>query len=234
MLNKKRRSMDAAQRGRLGTRPTPPTDNTPTGMHTLGLAATRDALLYVPLTYRADQPAPLMVMLHGAGGTADGGLAPVLPLADAAGLVVVAPASRGRTWDVILGDYGPDVHFIDEVLAQTFRQVAVDPSRVAIGGFSDGASYALSLGITNGDLFSHIVAFAPGFMVPAAQQGAPPVFITHGTRDAVLPIDRCSRRIVPQLEQAGYDVRYIEFDGGHTVPADLARDAVAWFTTNES
>jgi len=203
-------------------------------MHTLGLAATRDALLYVPPTYRADQPAPLMVMLHGAGGTADGGLAPVLPLADAAGLVVLAPASRGRTWDVILGDYGPDVQFIDEVLAQTFRQVAVDPARIAIGGFSDGASYALSLGITNGDLFSHIVAFAPGFMVPAAQQGAPPVFITHGTRDAVLPIERCSRRIVPQLEQAGYDVRYIEFDGGHTVPPDLARDAVAWFTTNES
>jgi predicted esterase len=197
------------------------------------LAATRDALLYVPPTYRADRPAPLVVMLHGAGGTADGGLAPVLPLADADGLVVLAPASRGRTWDVILGGYGSDVQFIDEALAHTFRHVAVDPSRIAIGGFSDGASYALSLGITNGDLFSHIIAFAPGFMVPAAQEGMPPVFITHGTHDAVLPIDRCSRRIVPQLEQAGYDVRYIEFDGGHTVPPDLAREAVAWFTEND-
>lgn len=234
MLNRKRRSVDAAHDGRLGARPTLPTGNTSTGMHALGLAATRDALLYVPPTYRADQPAPLMVMLHGAGGTADGGVAPVLPLADAAGLVVLAPASRGRTWDVILGGYGPDVQFIDEALAHTFRQVAVDSSRIAIAGFSDGASYALSLGLTNGDLFSHIIAFAPGFMVPAAQEGAPPVFITHGTHDAVLPIDRCSRRIVPQLEQAGYAVRYIEFDGGHTVPPDLARDVVAWFTTNES
>jgi poly(3-hydroxybutyrate) depolymerase len=234
MLNKKWRSTDTARRGRLEARPAPPTNNAPTGIHPLGLAATRDALLYVPPGYDTERPAPLMLMLHGAGGTADGGFAPVLPLADAANMVVLSPASRGRTWDVILGGYGPDVQFIDEALAQTFRQVAVDPARIAIAGFSDGASYALSLGLTNGDLFSHIIAFAPGFMVLAAQEGMPPIYITHGTHDAVLPIERCSRRIVPQLEQAGYAVRYIEFDGGHTVPPDLAREAVAWFTGTEA
>jgi phospholipase/carboxylesterase len=46
----------------------------------------------------------------------------------------------------------------------------------------------------------------------------------------VLPIDRCSRRIVPQLERAGYDVLYREFDGGHTISPDIASEAVSWFT----
>jgi predicted esterase len=44
----------------------------------------------------------------------------------------------------------------------------------------------------------------------------------------VLPIDSCSRRIVPQLESWGYDVSYHEFAGGHTVPASQAAGAVTW------
>jgi phospholipase/carboxylesterase len=106
----------------------------------------------------------------------------------------------------------------------------VDARRVAAGGFSDGASYALSLGLTNGDLFTHVMAFSPGFMAPADHVGEPDCYVSHGTRDQVLPIDRCSRRIVPALERAGYEVRYREFDGPHTVPNDIAREAVGWFT----
>jgi predicted esterase len=45
-----------------------------------------------------------------------------------------------------------------------------------------------------------------------------------------LPIDLCSRRIVPRLERAGYDVRYREFDGGHTISPEIALEAVDWFT----
>ncbi len=51
----------------------------------------------------------------------------------------------------------------------------MDAGRVGIGGFSDGASYALSLGLTNGDLFTHVLAFSPGFMRPASQVGRPKV-----------------------------------------------------------
>jgi len=57
----------------------------------------------------------------------------------------------------------------------------------------------------------------------------PPVFVSHGTRDRVLPIDRCSRRIVPRLEGAGYEVRYREFDGPHVVPPRIGREAAEWF-----
>jgi predicted esterase len=46
----------------------------------------------------------------------------------------------------------------------------------------------------------------------------------------VLPIDRCSRRIVPEVERCGYDVLYREFDGGHTILPEIASEAVGWFT----
>ena len=38
----------------------------------------------------------------------------------------------------------------------------------------------------------------------------------------MLPIERCSRRLVPRLEANGYDVTYVEFAGGHEVPRDIA------------
>ncbi len=122
------------------------------------------------------------------------------------------PTSKEYTWDAIVGRGldGPDVAIIDQALESTFSCYAVDPTHIAIGGFSDGASYALSLGITNGDLFTHVLAFSPGFMALAGQAGSPRIFISHGTGDEVLPIDHCSRRIVPQLRRAGYDVRYRE------------------------
>ncbi|MCY1265609.1 hypothetical protein D9M69_157550 [compost metagenome] len=39
-----------------------------------------------------------------------------------------------------------------------------DPLRLGFAGFSVGASYALTLGITNGDNASHVMAFPGGFM----------------------------------------------------------------------
>jgi predicted esterase len=209
--------------GRLTARPpaSAPSSPAPAGLTALGLAEDRDALLYVPASTSADRPAPLAVSLHGAGGDAQGGLDLILPLADDAGLVLVAPPSRGRTWDVILGGFGPDVAFLDAALAAAFERVVIDPARIGVAGFSDGASYALSLGLTNGDLFGQVTAFSPGFAAPADRVGRPRVFVSHGVGDPVLPIDRCSRRIVPALRRQGYDVRYEEFDGGHTVPPDL-------------
>ena len=123
--------------------------------------------------------------------------------------------SRGPTWDLIpnRGRYGPDVAAIDRALGQAFSRCAVDPERVGVGCHSDGASFALSLVLANGDLFSHVLAFSPGFLAPTGQRGSPRIFVSHGTRDGWLPIDSCSHRIVPRLERAGYEVRYREFDG---------------------
>jgi predicted esterase len=186
-------------------------------------------LLYIPEGLAGDTGLPLTVQLHGAGGDASHALDMLRPLATQHGFAILAPASRDQTWDLIMGGLGPDVAAIDLCLEQVFKRVRVRPDKLAISGFSDGASYALSLGIGNGDLFRHILAFSPGFAAPASQQGRPRIFVSHGSRDTVLPIDRCSRRLVPQLRSAGYEVEYREFDGGHSVPADMREGAVAWW-----
>lgn len=224
-------SWRSARAGRLRAHPgaTSRAEGAPTGLHPLGVSLKHDGLLYVPPGYRSDQPAPLAVMFHGAGGSAPHGMALLRPLADELGLLLLAPGSQGPTWDVILEDFGPDVHALDEALTQVFAHYAVDPARVALGGFSDGASYALSLGLGNGDLFRHIIAFSPGFAVPPRQLGTPRIFMSHGTEDRVLSIDRCSRRLERVFARARYDVTYREFEGPHIVPEDLRREAVRWW-----
>ena len=81
-------------------------------------------------------------------------------------MILLSPQSQSSSWDVIRGGYGPDVQIMDKALKSVFDRYTVDPQKCSIGGFSDGASYALSVGTTNGDLFTHIVAFSPGFMRP--------------------------------------------------------------------
>jgi predicted esterase len=95
-----------------------------------------------------------------------------------------------------------------------------------VGGFSDGASYALSLGVANGDLFDAVLAFSPGFVAAPGEVGRPRVWISHGTGDRVLPVERCGRRVSRELAAAGYDVTYEEFDGGHVVTPDLVTAAL--------
>jgi len=223
------------EQGRLRSRPrTTSAGAAPVGLLSLGSDHTGSAegYLYVPAGYRADNPASLVLLLHGAGEDARDGLAQLRGQADEAGIVLLALSSSGPTWDSILsrGRYGPDIAAIDRSLEHAFSRCAIDPERVGVGVYSDGASYALSLGIANGDLFSHVLVFSPGFLAPAGQTGSPRIFVSHGTRDGWLPIDSCSRRIVPRLERAGYEVRYREFEGGHVVPPDVAREAARWLT----
>jgi phospholipase/carboxylesterase len=221
------------EQGLLRSRPRKgPAGAVPAGLQTLGSEAVpTESYLYVPAGYRAENPAPLVLVLHGAGEDARDGLAQLRSQADEMGIVLLACSSRGPTWDLILnsGHYGPDIAAIDLTLRDAFSRCGVDPARVGVGGYSDGASYALALGLANGDLFSHVLAFSPGFLAPSGQRGSPSVFVSHGTRDGWLPIDSCSRRIVPRLKRAGYKVRYREFEGGHVVPPEIAREAASWF-----
>src|SRR5215203_2079863 len=225
------------QQGRLRSRPVPtPVGKAPVGLRVLLFDdGPAEGYLYLPAGRRAEDASPLVLLLHGAGEDARDGLAQLRGQADEAGLILLALSSRGLTWDSILarGRYGADVADIDWALEHAFTRCKVDPARVALAGYSDGASYALSLGLANGDLFSHVLAFSPGFLAPAGQTGSPRVFVSHGTRDGWLPIDRCSRRIVPRLQRAGYEVRYREFEGGHVVPPAVAREAAAWFANRD-
>jgi predicted esterase len=56
------------------------------------------------------------------------------------------------------------------------------------------------------------------------------LFFSHGRSDQVLPIDQCSRVMVPRLLSMGYDVTFKEFDGRHELPPDIAVEAMTWMT----
>lgn len=212
--------------GELGARPGTVTGTGETG--TLPLPGPDEGVLFVPESYRPNRPAPLAVSLHGCCGEAIGGLGLVRDAADRAGAVVVAPEGTGGSWDLLSGGFGPDVEVIDAALAEVFATYSIDPTRVAIAGFSDGASYALSLGLTNGDLFTHVIAHSPGFMAPGELEGRPKVYIAHGREDRTLPFEK-TEELVAELEENGYDALLRTFDAGHKRQPHIFADAVRWF-----
>lgn len=199
----------------------------PTGQISLqGVASAPAAQAYVPRTVEEGRALRLVVFMHGAGGTAKEALTALRAYADDERLLLLAPKSTQSTWDVITGGYGPDVENLDRLLERVCGSYPIRGYTMA--GFSDGASYALSLGIGNGDVFDTVMAFSPGFSAAQVRNGRARFFVSHGTEDKVLPIERCSRRLVPALERAGYDVTYEEFDSGHFMPQAIKDSAVEW------
>ena len=135
--------------------------------------------------------------------------------------------------------WGYDYLAINRALEEAFARCAIDRNRLAIGGFSDGASYALSLGLANGDVFSYVIAFSPGFIVRAQARGRignnnevriPLVYIAHGTADNVLPISSTSRIFASSLRKNGYNVEFREFSGGHHLSRQVVDQAMTWLT----
>jgi phospholipase/carboxylesterase len=215
--------------GRLSARPAAQRTTLSPGAHVLGREFGRDdGVIYVPHGVDPARALPFAVMMHGGGGNSMR-MNFTLPLADEYGVVLLLPQSRKGVWDAVVGEFGADVTFLDGALAQVFSGCAIDPARVTLGGLSDGATYALALGLLNGDLFTQLVAFSPGFLKQVDRNGKPRVFVSHGTRDTVFHFYR-GQAVVRQLREEGYDVTFREFEGGHEVPDAIAREAFAWLS----
>ncbi|TCG05566.1 esterase [Paraburkholderia steynii] len=201
----------------------------PPGRNRLGIADDRDAILYVPSDLDTREPAPLFVMFHGAGGFPEKVLPFIEEHAERDKFLVLAPHSTYATWDIVIGGSGPDLERLDRALVEVTSRYRIDHNRLAFAGFSDGASYALSIGITNGDIASHVIAFSGGFMSVFTQEGAPKVFIAHGLADEQLPIETSGRANATKLKAAGYDVQYIEFNGLHAIQPAITSMAIEFF-----
>lgn len=219
--------------GRFSARPRSNVKTTSTGQITLNLDHDRKALLQLPKN-AGQSSLPFLLMLHGATQDAETMFWYLGDTPEEAGVVVLAPKSQGTTWDAISGSFSEDIDYLNQALERAFETVAIDPARMAIGGFSDGASYGLSLGLINGDLFNRVIAFSPGFLISATPHGKPRIFISHGTHDHILPIERCGRRLATGLTANGYDVTFREFDGDHEIPEPIAREGLKWLAVSRS
>jgi phospholipase/carboxylesterase len=228
---------DPSEVTRISSRPFDPTIIINPGELKLGLGGPRlvnrsiwwrDGLLYIPKKALSGERLPLLVWLHGGGGKAKS-FTYMYPIAEEYGVVFLALDARHNTWDGIDSPFGPDVLFIDQALNFTFNRVKIDDNKIALGGISDGASYALALGRSNGDFFTHLIAVAPWRLSPPSPPiGSPRILVAHGTRDNVYSVYGSRYYIVPALKSDGYEVDYYEFDGPHRVPEAVARHIFSW------
>jgi phospholipase/carboxylesterase len=213
--------------GRLSFAHAPP-KNPPleSGRNHLGIAAERDAVLYVPSGLDPGVELPLLVMFHGANGSAEGMLPWFEEHAERERFLVLALQSLFPTWDLVMGGNGPDLERLERALGKVATHYLLDPKRFAFAGFSDGGSYALSVGLANGRLVSHVIAFSAGFINLYLPQGVPSVLIAHGNQDEQLPAESHGRAHAARLKADGYRVEYIEFDGRHKMEPEVVSRAV--------
>jgi phospholipase/carboxylesterase len=219
---------DTAANGRV----TAPTDEgggrtCAPGEHALRLGDGRTARLRVTPGPRTS-PRGLILAFHGAGGSASEGLFVFRRAWKIPGLVLVAPTALGNTWSALQQRKDLDLPTVNRALAEAWRRCRIDRRRVAVGGFSDGATYALSLGLQNGEVFRSVLALSPGGLLDVERRGKPRVFIAHGRGDDVLPIDR-SDAAARMLRSSGYPVTYKRFPGGHQVTPAISSAAVRWY-----
>ena len=186
-------------------------------------------------------PAPLLVALYGAGGKASDVLASFRADSDRDGFILLIPTTKGGTWDMIedlrsrLGvemnvqpRYGRDLKALDAALADVFAKVAVDPARVGIMGFSDGATYAISVGTANPQLFHIVIAFSPGPAFPTRFDVTQRIFISHAEEDPVL-LYSTTRGMVAKMRVKKMPLMFESFHGGHEVPKAIHAKAVDYF-----
>lgn len=205
-------------------------DRVPYGQTRLGVSDDmRDGTLFVPKLYKPGTPMPLLIMLHGFSGWGDNQRR-LFDLAEELGFIVMTPESRDITWGREAPGFDDDVRYIGAAFRHVGGLVNIDFDRVALGGQSDGAGYALTMGLAYGDTFNHLIILAGAHLLePIRRQGKPKIFFAHGVKDTTMPIDVSGRANVKQLKDEGYDVTYHEHEGGHGTPAEITREAILWF-----
>ncbi len=205
-----------------------PTDLLAPGRHVIDVGdVLRSVVLHVPPGVDGSLEAPLVLLYHGVLGTAAGMVEAFAPLADQTGIVLVAYDALAGTWDAISERFEHDLSFGNVALDVAFDRCRIDPARIGVAGFSDGATYALAVGRASGRIVSRIAAFSPGYLIEIDRRGRPGIFISHGTSDEVLPYAFTGSVVATQLER-DYEVQFHPFDGGHEIPLGIGADAMGW------
>lgn len=189
----------------------------------------------------SNSPRPLIVLFHGAGMSGRNFLDGAKAEADRCGCLLLSVQSAGATWDTIglvstaskngraTRDqlFGADTGRVEQALSVALRAADVDRRAVVLAGFSDGASYALSLGLANPSIVRGVIAFAPGFhLEPAAINPKQRLFIAHSPTDKILSFERTRDDTVASLKKAGFDLRFQTFEGGHRIDRALLSEGV--------
>jgi polyhydroxybutyrate depolymerase len=185
----------------------------------------REAVLHLPPT-AAGHPLPLLIALHGYGGTGarfehDTGFS---ALADRDGFAVLYPSAHGPEWAI---QSDRDVDFISELLDQVSTVACVDQRRIYATGVSNGGRMTALLGCALSNRIAAIAPVAGGYkLLPACAPERPiSVLEIHGTDDTTVPYEGSG----PQHEGAvlPYMFAWAARDG---CPAQPAKRRIALHT----
>ena len=158
----------------------------------------RTYLLHLPPLFDGNRLLPLVIVLHGGGGNAQGAakMTDFSEKADKEGFVVVYPNGSGRlktrllTWNsgnccgYALENQVDDVGFIRALIDELVKTRAVDPKRVFVTGMSNGGMMTYRLGCELSDKIAAIAPVAGALNVGNCQPSNPvSVIIFHGTDD---------------------------------------------------
>ena len=180
---------------------------------------------------------PLFTVLHGAGRQDELLCKGYRAEAAARDALFLIPRSTDFTWDLLTGTNRPDLDFLEQVYAGIYSRLPVDPDRQALIGYSDGASYALAIGLSNPRRFRAVMGWAAGFVAIdgsgiGPDDPKPRILLEHGTHDVVFPFEQVCVPNVELLRRLGYEVDLRIDEGGIHWPKPAFQSlALDWFLT---
>ena len=214
--------------------PEPRDEPSPTG-HIFVERGDSRAVLLTPAEMDPAKRYPLITVLHGAGRQDEMLVKACRDQPETRDALFLVPRSLLPTWDLIASPERPDLDFLEYAYDLIYRRYPVDPDRQALLGYSDGASYALSVGLSNPRIFRAVMGWAAGFiaLAPAFDPDAAPkpaVLLEYGTHDELFPFDRVALPMRENLRRAGYTVEFrVDQGGKHWPSADFLPEALDWF-----
>lgn len=158
----------------------------------------RPYYVYVPETYEAGTPAPLVIALHPAqtGGNLFQDAINIDPLAEETGTIVIYPNSQNAFWnylDVSLEDedVADDVGFLTALIEQVQQDFTIDEGNISVVGFANGGLMALRLRCELGNQLDSVVMVgaSPTFSLVDTCLGTDPLptMMVLGTLDDTFP-----------------------------------------------
>ena len=207
------------------------------------------AALFTPDEIDPGRRYPLLAVLHGAGRREELLMKAYRDEAERRQALFLVPRSFHPTWDLITAatqgaaasaadgapSGRPDLDFFEYAYDLIFRRYPIDAGRLGLVGYSDGASYALSVGLSNPELFRAVMGWAAGFVAienDAAAPGTrrPAVLVEYGTHDELFPFEQVAVPMREQLEAFGCDVTFrVDQGGRHWPSGTFQQEALDWF-----
>jgi predicted peptidase len=179
-------------------------------------------VLQIPKKYTGEEALPFVILLHGAGDTADNFLRAVMTRLKHDDLIAVAPENATLPRDAVV-----------ELIKKYIKELNIDKKRIYMFGFSMGGWHTSTVAPFLPKIFAAFVIAGAGSKrgAPPAQKGCPSAGVLIGKTD---PNYKHAVSAYNNYKRQGYDAKFWEFDGGHVLPdTKLMNEVFDWILSKK-